>query len=100
MTATRWVAALSGNDTCVAPVQSVAEIAADPQYAQRGAVVEAKHPTRGAFRQVGPVLAGMAPVAEPVCVPDGEVTDTDELLAAAGLDGDRIAELRAKGVVA
>jgi len=95
-----WVAELSGNDTCVAPVQSVAEVATDPQYAQRGAVVEAKHPTRGAFRQVGPVLAGMPAVAEPVCVPDPDATDTDELLAAAGLDGRRIAELRAKGVVA
>ncbi len=95
-----WVAELSGADTCVAPVQAVAEIGADPQYAWRGALVEAKHATRGTFRQVGPVLAGMERLAEPVCVPDVEVTDTDELLAAAGIPAGRIADLRARKVIA
>jgi alpha-methylacyl-CoA racemase len=95
-----WVAQLSGADTCVAPVQAVAEIGADPQYAWRGALVEAKHATRGTFRQVGPVLAGMERLAEPVCVPDVEVTDTDELLAAAGIPAERVAELRARKVIA
>jgi alpha-methylacyl-CoA racemase len=95
-----WVAELSGADTCVAPVQAVAEIGADPQYAWRGAVVEAKHAGRGTFRQVGPVLAGMARLDEPVCVPDIEATDTDELLGAAGLSAERVAALRARKVVA
>jgi alpha-methylacyl-CoA racemase len=95
-----WVAELSGADTCVAPVQSVAEIASDPQYAWRGAVVEAKHPGRGAFRQVGPVLAGTGKVHEPVCVPDDGVTDTDELLAEAGMPAGKVAALRARKVVA
>jgi alpha-methylacyl-CoA racemase len=95
-----WVAELSGADTCVAPVQAVAEIGADPQYAFRGAVVEAKHIGRGTFRQVGPILAGMEKLAEPVCVPDTELTDTDELLARAGIPAERVAELRARKVVA
>ncbi|HUY21794.1 MAG TPA: CaiB/BaiF CoA-transferase family protein [Acidimicrobiales bacterium] len=95
-----WIAELAGADTCVAPVQEVAEIGADPQFAWRGAVVEAKHPGRGTFRQVGPVLAGMAPVAEPVVVPDDGVTDTDELLGAAGFPAARLAELRARQVIA
>jgi len=95
-----WVAELAGADTCVSPVQEVAEIAEDPQFAWRGDVVEAKHPARGAFRQVAPVLAGMAPVTEPVCVPDDAVTDTDELLGAAGLSAARLAQLRDKGVIA
>jgi alpha-methylacyl-CoA racemase len=95
-----WVAELAGADTCVAPVQAVAEIGADPQYAWRGVVVEAKHAGRGACRQIGPVLAGMEPVAEPVCVPDDESTDTDELLGEAGIPPDRIAELRARQVIA
>ena len=95
-----WVEELSGADTCVAPVQAVAEIGADPQYTWRGAVVEAKHAGRGAFRQVGAVLAGMTAPAEPVCVPDVEVTDTDELLTAAGIPAARVAELRARKVVA
>lgn len=95
-----WVAELGGADTCVAPVQAVSEIGSDPQYAWRGAVVEAKHPARGAFRQVGPVLAGMATLTEPVCVPDADLTDTDELLGAAGIPAERVAELRARKVVA
>jgi alpha-methylacyl-CoA racemase len=95
-----WVSELSGGDTCVAPVQALSEIGADPQYAFRGAVVEAKHPVRGEFRQVGPVLAGMAPAPEPVCVPDVEVTDTDELLEAAGIPAETVAALRARNVVA
>ncbi len=95
-----WVIELSGADTCVAPVQAVAEVGADPQYGWRGAVVEAKHAGRGTFRQVGAVLAGMEKPAEPVCVPDTEATDTDELLARAGVPAERVAELRARKVIA
>jgi len=95
-----WVAELSGADTCVAPVQAVSEIGDDPQYAFRGAVVEAKHGGRGTFRQVGAVLAGMAPLTEPVCVPDVESTDTDELLTAAGIPAETVASWRARKVIA
>jgi len=95
-----WVAELAGADTCVAPVQEVAEIGDDPQFAWRGAVIEAKHPVRGTFRQVAPVLAGMAPVTEPLGVPDDAGTDTDELLAAAGVGATRLAELHQRGVIA
>jgi len=95
-----WVTELSGADTCVAPVQTVSEIDGDPQYAWRGALIEAKHPGHGSFRQVGPVLAGMAVLPQPVCAPDTGATDTDELLAAAGIPVERVAELRARQVVA
>ena len=57
-----WVAELSPADTCVAPVLTVAELVDDPQFAARGAFVEAEHPTEGRFRQVGRVLAGMEPI--------------------------------------
>jgi alpha-methylacyl-CoA racemase len=95
-----WVEALAGADTCVAPVREVSEIGADPQFAWRGALVEAKHPVRGSFRQVGPVLAGSAPVAEPVVVPDETASDTDELLAAAGLSPATLSDLRDRQVIA
>ena len=95
-----WVATLSGDDTCVAPVQPVSEIADDPQFAARGAVVTAKDADGRPFRQVGAVLAGMAPVPAPVLVRDAAVTDTDELLEAAGVDPERIVDLRRQGVVA
>jgi alpha-methylacyl-CoA racemase len=109
-----WVGVLSGADTCVTPVLSVTEVADDEQYAARHAFVEAvvepagpdgggpgaalEGPTR--FRQVAPVLAGMEAPEEPVTAGDPRRSDTDRLLAAAGLDPDHIAGLRAKGVVA
>ena len=96
-----WVAELAPADTCVAAVLSVPELVDDPQFAARGAVVEATHPTHGTFRQVGPTLAGTtAAPAGPYPLREGDVTDTDDLLAAAGLSADEIAKLRDAGVVA
>ena len=95
-----WVAELASADTCVTPVQSVAELVDDEQFAARGAVVEAVTSDGRAFRQVGRVLAGMAPPAVPVVLPDPAASDAEELLSAAGLAPERIAGLRAKGVVA
>jgi alpha-methylacyl-CoA racemase len=95
-----WVSELGPADTCVAPVQTVAELSEDPQFASRRAVVEAKHPTHGTFRQLGAVLAGTAPVVEPVCLPDESVTDTEALLAEAGVPPARIEAWRERGVIA
>ncbi len=111
-----WVAELSGADTCVSPVLSVAELVDDEQYSARHAIVEATldaavEATTGPggrgdrgpvdrFRQVGPVLAGMARSDGPVVVADPPRSDTDELLGAAGLTVEHIRDLRDRGVVA
>jgi alpha-methylacyl-CoA racemase len=102
-----WVAELSGADTCVTPVLSAAELAGDAQYAARHAFVDAVDAFSSAgegrshrFRQVGAVFAGMEHPVEPVNVTDPSRTDTDQLLAATGLEPERIADLRARGVVA
>jgi alpha-methylacyl-CoA racemase len=95
-----WVQELAAADTCVAPVLSVAEAAADPHFAARGCFVEASHPAEGRLRQVGFVLAGQAPPAAPVALPDGEATDSDALLRAAGYADAEIAKLRREGAVA
>ena len=95
-----WVALLAGADTCVAPVLSVAETAADAHYAARGAFVEARHPGAGPLRQVGRVLAGMAPLSEPVALPEPGVTATVTLLAEAGVARDTIDAWMASGAVA
>ena len=95
-----WVALLAGADTCVSPVQTADELAADGQFAARRAFVDAEAGDGTRFRQVGAVLAGMVPPTEPVAIRDPSASDADDLLAAAGLPTDRIAELRAKGVVA
>jgi alpha-methylacyl-CoA racemase len=95
-----WVATLAAEDTCVAPVQTVSEIAHDPQFTGRGAVVEAKDTDGRSFCQVSAVLAGMPVVSAPVIVREADGTDTDDLLLAAGVDPVRIAELRREGIVA
>jgi alpha-methylacyl-CoA racemase len=98
-----WVKELSGGDTCVSPVLAVDEVAADGHFAARGAFVDAElassdgRPER--FRQVGRVLAGMAPVAGTVIARDPLASDPDGVLAAGGLAPERIAELREKGAV-
>ncbi len=95
-----WVEMLGPADTCVAPVQEVREVAADPGFAARHVVVEARHPTHGALRQLGPVLAGAAALEEPVDLPDPRVTDTVELLEAAGVERALVDEWSREGVVA
>jgi crotonobetainyl-CoA:carnitine CoA-transferase CaiB-like acyl-CoA transferase len=60
-----WLALLERDDTCVAPVQEFAEVAADPQFAARSMLI----PVPGApeVRQVGSPIktTRSAPPAEP-----------------------------------
>jgi len=93
-----WVAELAPRDTCVAPVQSVSELVADPHFAARGVFCEAEHPRHGRFRQLAPVLAGMRRVAGAVALRDAAETDTAELLREAGLAVDEIERLRSAGI--
>jgi alpha-methylacyl-CoA racemase len=95
-----WVERLAAADTCVAPVQSIAEVAADPHFAERGAFGWAEHPRHGRFRQVAAVLAGAARATGAVALRDASDTDTAELLRAAGLAAEEIAALRSEGVIA
>ncbi|MEM7412732.1 MAG: CaiB/BaiF CoA-transferase family protein [Myxococcota bacterium] len=94
-----WVAELAPANTCVAPVYAIDELAQDPQFHARGMFVDAEHPTEGRFRQVAPPLAGM-PRAEVTPVPDGAKTDTDRLLAEAGVAAEAIERMRGAGVIA
>jgi alpha-methylacyl-CoA racemase len=94
-----WIEVLAAADTCVAPVLSVAEVVDHPQFAARRVVGVASHPTRGDFRQLAPLLAGMDRGAR-VDVPDPSVTDTEHLLKEAGVDGETVAAWVARGVVA
>jgi alpha-methylacyl-CoA racemase len=95
-----WVAALAGNDTCVAPVLEVVEIPDDAQHASRRVFVAAEHPQHGGFRQLGPVLAGTDRTPTAYRIPVGSRTDTDAVLAAAGMSTAEIADLRREGVIA
>ncbi len=96
-----WVELLGPADTCVAPVNTVAEACEDPQTVARNLVVDAVSETDGPFRQAAAIWAGTDPVDDPYEVADAARTDTTELLVAAGLAGPGAVEtLVAKGVVA
>jgi alpha-methylacyl-CoA racemase len=95
-----WTAELSPADTCVSPVYTVPELVEEPQFAARGVFVDAKHPTAGTFRQLGPLLAGTDRSRTTYELRDTAQTDVDELLGAAGLDAAAIDDLRRRGVVA
>lgn len=95
-----WVELLGPADTCVAPVNSVAEAVEDPQTAARALVVDAVSTTYGPFRQSAPIWAGTTPPEGPYEVRAQDVTDTAELLAAAGIPQATIEDLLDKGAIA
>jgi alpha-methylacyl-CoA racemase len=98
-----WIEILASADTCVAPVLDVSEVAGHPQFMARRVINTASHPTVGAFDQLAPLLAGMAPhdhPANPTQLPDPDRTDTEHLLKEAGVDGQTIARWTEKGAVA
>ena len=69
-----WVDLLSAADTCVAPVQSIAEVAADPHLRLRGAISCVRHPEHGEVEQVGPVIAGSRRQLQPYTAPPEEMS--------------------------
>jgi alpha-methylacyl-CoA racemase len=95
-----WARLLIAADTCVAPVLSVPEVVDNPQFVARGAFVEAEHPTQGAFRQVGPILAGQCAPAGAYQLRDAAESDVEQLLREAGYPDEEIARLRDAGAVA
>jgi alpha-methylacyl-CoA racemase len=94
-----WSELLADKNTCVAPILSMSEVATDQGYAARNAFVEAKHPEKGVFQQVGPVLAGGDRSVRNYDVPDLAVTDTDQIFTEAGMSPEEVSRLRESGVL-
>lgn len=95
-----WVALLGPADTCVAPVNTVAEACTDEQMVARGLISDAVSATDGPFRQSAPIWAGTIPADGPYDVPDGAATQTRELLEAAGCDPADVEAWLGDGVIA
>ena len=95
-----WVVELGPGDCCVSAVETVPEIVTDPGFTQRDVLVEARRTNGDRFEQVGWVLAGMDRGQPAPVVRDADETDTDELLRAAGLSDQELADLRTNGVIA
>ena len=95
-----WLARLYAEGVTAAPVQGLAEVLADPQVQARGMAATVQHPTAGTVVAPGnPLQGGAAPAAPDTPAPRlGEHTD-DVLSALLGYTPERLAALRAAGVV-
>ncbi len=94
-----WTQELAANDTCVAPVLSIPEVVAHPHWRERGVFMQAEHEEHGVFDQVSPVLAGGVRQQPMHHVRTGNDTDSESLLAEAGLSASEISKLLEDGAV-
>jgi crotonobetainyl-CoA:carnitine CoA-transferase CaiB-like acyl-CoA transferase len=95
-----WLAALEAAKVPCGAINNLAEAFADPQVQERGMTVAMDHPLSDRLRLVAsPMKLSATPIAYRHAPPLlGQ--HSDEILAAAGLSKERIAELRERGVVA
>jgi crotonobetainyl-CoA:carnitine CoA-transferase CaiB-like acyl-CoA transferase len=98
-TTAHWIQRLEGVDLLCAPVLTMAEALADEQTAINEMVVKMDHPTEGSVQVLNaPIGLSATPATVRRRAPRlGE--DSDAVLAEHGYDDDRIAALRAGGVV-
>lgn len=98
-TAADVLAALAQHDLWCARVQDFDDVLHDPQVAHNGMIQEIEHPRAGRIKVIGmPVVFSETPGSIRLAPPlVGE--HADDILGALGYDADRIADLRARGVV-
>ena len=94
-----WVDILRQEDTCVAPVYSLDEVASDPHLTARGVIHDSQHPLLGNIRLVG----SMFKLSEsPFRVTEWSIRfgqHTDEILIDLGYDKARIDSMRLAGAI-
>ena len=94
-----WAALCDGKDTCCTPVLEVAEAFESDQVRERGLLFEGEHPVVGRLRHLAsPVRLSQTPASYDRPAPTlGQ--DADAILAEIGYTPERIADLRAGGVL-
>ena len=98
--AAHWLGLFEANGIPCGPINSYADVIADPQIAAREMVIETDHPTLGRIRTLGtPLKLSQTPLTPGRPAPLlGQHTDT--VLTEAGFDTAAIARLRGRGAVA
>jgi alpha-methylacyl-CoA racemase len=94
-----WTELLAAENTCVAPVLSVAEVVEDKHLQARNTFMNANHPVEGEFTQLAPVLAGCERKQPVYQVSAAGITNTDVVLRAAGFSDEKIKRLKDSGCV-
>jgi alpha-methylacyl-CoA racemase len=92
-----WLEVLGPLDTCVAPVNSIADVVMDPHFTARGAFGEALDPSGRSRRQVGNIYAASFGVK--VSIPPTERADYPAILSEIGISSAELAALEQSGVV-
>jgi alpha-methylacyl-CoA racemase len=90
-----WSELMEGTDVCFAPVLSIPEAIEHPHNVDRDTFVEV-----AGIRQPGPAPRFSRTRPEISSPPPHAGQHTDEVLAAAGFDADRVAKLREAGAIA
>ena len=90
----QWVAELMHDDTCVAPVYAVDEVAADEHFRRRGSVVDAEDAAAGKRIQVGMLFKMSKTPGAIRRAPPEAGADTRDVLRELGYD-DRVIEAMA-----
>jgi alpha-methylacyl-CoA racemase len=90
-----WSELMEGTDVCFAPVLSIPEAIEHPHNVDRDTFVEV-----AGIRQPGPAPRFSRTKPEISSPPPHAGQHTDEVLAAAGFDADRVAKLREAGAIA
>jgi formyl-CoA transferase len=94
-----WIKRLEDQDLLCAPVRSLEEALADEQTAVNGMVVEMEHPDAGRFRALNAPIHLSATPARVRRVPPRLGEHGAEILAERGYHPERVAALRAEGVL-
>jgi alpha-methylacyl-CoA racemase len=90
-----WVELLGDADTCVSPILEIEEIPNDARMRER--LVNVHIGEEPPFQQLGPLLAGMAPLDAQITAPDRNHTNTDTVFKSAGVTEEKIKNWRQKG---
>ena len=94
-----WTDLLAAENTCMAPVLSIAEVVENEHLKARNTFMTAVHPEKGEFTQLAPVLAGCDRNYPTWELPPKGTTDTKAVFAKAGFSADEIQQLLDNGAV-
>jgi crotonobetainyl-CoA:carnitine CoA-transferase CaiB-like acyl-CoA transferase len=97
-TQAEWVALFIEADVPGGPVNAIADLPDDPQFADRAQIVEHEHPEAGPLRMLGTPIHTRDPIV-PVGPAPSQGQHTDDVLRELGYDQARIKALKDQAVV-
>ncbi|MGH3495463.1 MAG: CaiB/BaiF CoA transferase family protein [Sciscionella sp.] len=97
--AAEWSELLTEAQVPVAPINTVDQALEHPQVVARGMTTQVEHPSAGTIRMVGSPITLSSTPPEVRTAPPEHGQHTGEILAALGVDEQRMVAMRARGVL-